>query len=153
MRNDLALPTWGLTTAGWAYLLQCAGFALVVRLIFSVFRAMAVRRGDFPESEKEPGKNWGPVRAFWECFKGFSKSKAHADLWLHWLIWFAELAAYPVLIKMGYFSTIGGWLALKTAGGWSGWKVSRTSFNRFLLANLMVLAVAFFWLSHYVQVK
>jgi hypothetical protein len=51
MRNDLSLPAWGLTTAVWAYLLQCAGVALVVRLIFSAFRAIAVTRGDFPDSE------------------------------------------------------------------------------------------------------
>jgi len=48
-------------------------------------------RGDFPDSEKkpdekfmeQPGKGWSFWRAFWECFKGFSRYKAHADLWLN----------------------------------------------------------------------
>ncbi len=119
-------------------------------MVVFAFRALAVTRGDFPDSEKEPEKEWTFLKAFWECFKGFSQSKAHADLWLNALIGFAELAAYPVLLKTGYLTTIGGWLALKTAGNWSGWKVSRTSFNRFLLSNLLELAIAYFWLTRYV---
>jgi hypothetical protein len=32
-----------------------------------------------------------------------------------------------------------------------GWQASRTSFNRFLLFNLLNLVVSYFWLSHFVQ--
>lgn len=117
---------------------------------------MAVRRGDFPDAEAEagkvaePGKGWTVRRTFWECFKGNSTSKAHADFWLNWLIGFSEIAAYPVLLKTGYLSAIGGWLLLRTAGSWGGWKVSRTSFNRFLLCIILELAISYFMMAHYV---
>jgi hypothetical protein len=142
----------------WCYLLQCVFGTLVLRVIFFTFRAWAVQRGDFPDSvkedgrgEPEPGKGWPFRRAFWECFNGFSQSKAHADLWLNALIGFAELAAYPVFMKLGYMTAIAGWLAVKTAGSWGGWKVSRTSFNRFLLNNILTLAIAYFWLTRFAQ--
>ncbi len=87
----------------WCYLLQCAIATLLLRVIFFAFRATAVVRGDFPGSDPEPGKDshepgkdWTFWRAFWECFSGFSQSKAHADLWLNALIGFCELVAYPV---------------------------------------------------------
>jgi hypothetical protein len=158
IKEQFSLPNWTLSIPVWCYLLQCAIATLVLRIIFFTFRAWAVMRGDFPDSEKgpdkgkpEPGKEWSFTRAFWECFSGFSSSKAHADLWLNAFIGFAELATYPVLLRLGYLATIGGWLALKTAGSWGGWKVSRTSFNRFLLNNILELAIAYFWLLRYVQ--
>src|SRR5260370_31972568 len=100
MTPQFSLPTWTLVTPLWCYLLWCAIATLVVRIIVFGFRALAVIRGDFPDSCTEPGKGWPFARAFWECFKGFSNSKAHADLWLNSLIGFAGLAAYPVLLKM-----------------------------------------------------
>jgi hypothetical protein len=117
-------------------------------------------RGDFPDSEKkpdekfmeQPGKGWSFWRAFWECFKGFSQYKAHADLWLNALIGFCELAAYPVLLKTDSYPIIGGWLVIRTAGSWGGWSVSRTSYNRYLLNIILELALAFFWLSSFVQI-
>jgi hypothetical protein len=126
-------------------------------VIFFMFRAWAVQRGDFPDSENsetkhpQPGLGWPYWKAFRVCFNGFSQSKAHADLWLNAIIGFFELAAYPVLLKLGYMTIIGGWLAVKTAGSWGGWKVSRTSFNRFLLNNILELAIAYLWLTRFVQ--
>ena len=64
---------------------------------------------------------------------------------------FCELATYPVLLRLGYLPVIGGWLALKTAGSWGGWSISRTSFNRFLLNNILELAISYFWLARYVN--
>jgi len=151
MVETFSLPTWSLSTAWWRYWLQCAFFTVGIRAIFFLFRAGAVVRGDFPDSAAEPGRNWPYWRAFWVCFGGFSEHKAHADFWLNALIGLAELAVYPVLFKVGYLTPIGGWLALKTAGSWTGWKVSRTSFNRFLFCNLLELAVAYFWLLRYVR--
>ena len=132
----------------WYYVLQCVLATILLRMIFFAFRAAAVVRGDFPGSDpegerpREPGREWSYWRAFWECFYGFGHSRAHADLWLNAFIGFWELAAYPILLKTGRFEIIGGWLLLKTAGAWGGWKVSRTSFNRFLLNNLLELAIA-----------
>jgi hypothetical protein len=157
------LPDWYLSIPLLCYLSLCVVGSISLRAVFFTFRAWAVRRGDFPDSASnsqkegagspEPGEGWPFWQAFWECFKGFSEYKAHADLWLNGLIGFAELAAYPVLMKTGYLTAIGGWLLLKTAGSWSGWKVSRTSFNRFLLNNICELGIAYLLLTRYVQVK
>jgi hypothetical protein len=139
--HPFTIPIYTFSIPVWCYLLQCVLGTLVLRIIFFTFRAWAVQRGDFPDSEKEiEWKDWSFGRAFGECFKGFSA-----------LIGFAELAAYPVFIKLGYLTAIAGWLAVKTAGAWGGWKVSRTSFNRFLLNNILELAIAFLWLTRYVQ--
>jgi hypothetical protein len=136
---------------------------MILRVVFFLFRARAVQLGDFPDSESnnifqgikfhEPGEAWPFWHAFWECFKGFGANKAHADLWLNFFIGFAELAAYPILMKTGFLSTIAAWLALRTAGSWSGWRVSRTSFNRFLFNNICELAIAYFLLTRFVQAR
>lgn len=134
-----SLPVWKLTTPLWCYLLQCFIATLLLRIIFFGFRALAVVRGDFPDGDnRDFGKDWTFTHAFWECFKGFSPNKAHADLWLNALIGFAELAAYPVLLKTGFLTTIGAWLALKT-GRW--------------MERLEGFAIAYFWLVRYVQPK
>lgn len=153
MNAEPSIWDWQLTISPFKYLLLCIVGTVALRLISSVFRAWAVQRGDFPDSITEPGKSWSFRRAFWECFKGFGKSKAHADFWTNALIGFAELAAYPVLLKMESLTVIGAWLALRTAFSWSGWSISRTSFNRFILINVLELAIAYFGLSRFVQVR
>jgi hypothetical protein len=146
------LPPWQLLIPACSYLLLCAFATVGLRCLFSAFRACAIMRGDFPDSDKEPGKDWHFWQAFWESFKGFSQSKAHADLWLNAFIGFFELAAYPILLKTETYSIIGGWLIIRTAGNWGGWSVSRTSYNRYLLNIILELAIAYFWLARYVQV-
>jgi hypothetical protein len=160
--SPFALPHWYLSIPVMCYLVFCIIGTIALRALFFMFRAWAVQRGDFPGSKSnsdkedvhiEPGEGWPFWQAFWECFKGSSKHKAHADLWLNAFIGFAELAAYPVLLKTGYLTVIGGWLLVKTAGSWGGWKISRTSFNRFLLNNISELAIAYLLLTRYVQVR
>lgn len=144
---------------GW-YLLQCGLASLVLRAVIFIFRAWAVTRGDFPDSDVEkgrerfqqPGRYWTFWQAFWECFKGFGKHKAHADLWLNFIIGFCEVAAYPVLLRSGFYSIIGGWLLIRAAVAWGGWSISRTSYNRHLLNILLELAVAYFWLQRYIVI-
>lgn len=154
------LPPWHLTIGwGW-YLLLCALVSLVLRAVIFAFRACALVRGDFPDSELEkgkehlhqPGKGWTFGYAFWECFKGFGRHKAHSDLWLNFIVGLFEVAAYPVLLKTGFYSIIGGWLLIRAAVAWGGWSISRTSYNRHLLNILLELTVSYFWLAHYVRV-
>lgn len=59
--------------------------------------------------------------------------------------------AYPLLLVLGKVEIIGAWIGIKTAGGWMGWQASRTSFNRFLLFNLLNLSVAYLLLSLFVE--
>jgi hypothetical protein len=151
--DQVPMPDWKLAKPLWCYLSLCAILTVLVGAFIFLFRALAVERGDVPHSEKDKGERKARAfwPAYWESFKGFGNDKAHADFWLNAFIGFAELAAYPFLLKTGYQAYIGGWLLLKAAGNWGGWATSRTSFNRFLLSNIIELAIAKFWLVHYVQ--
>jgi hypothetical protein len=130
------------------YFFLCLVFALVLRLLHSAWRAFAVTRGDFPDAKESNIKKWG--EAFKLCLGGFNKFKEHSDLFLPTVIGFFELASYPVLLALGQYSIIGGWVLIKTAGSWTGYKKSRTSFNRFLVFNILTLLLAY-WLSYYVK--
>lgn len=144
---------WRLTIGWPCYIICCLLAALGLRLLHSFWRALAVQKGDFPHDRDREAfvviKEFG--RAFRYCFWGNNECKEHSDLWLPFFIGAFELAAYPILLALGQLVVIGGWLGIKTAGGWLGWQASRTSFNRFLLFNLFNLALSYFWLSHYVQ--
>ena len=144
---------WRLTIPRVRYVAACLFIALLLRLVQNVFRALAVQRGDFPyDKERNPSpviEDFG--RAFWYSFGGFNEFKEHSDLWLQYLINVFELAAYPVLLVLGQGLVIGAWLGIRTAGSWSGWGVSRTSFLRFLLVSLLVLSVSYFCLTPYIM--
>jgi hypothetical protein len=73
------------------------------------------------------------------------------DLGLGFLIGFAEIASYPVLIYTDNMSAVGWWIALKIAGGWVGWKDKPTALNRFLLSNLLNMGIAYCLMLRYVQ--
>jgi len=138
---------------GWPlYILFCVLSVLAFRVLHSLLRARAVQKGDFPhEEDRERAviKDYG--KAFRYCFWGYNDFKEHSDLWIPAGIGVIELVSYPILLALGQFSIIGGWIGIKTAGGWLGWQASRTSFNRFLLFNLLNLAVSYVWLSHYIH--
>jgi hypothetical protein len=147
------LHGWHLAISWTTYLfLFCLPLVVVLRALHSLFRALAVQKGDFPyRKDRDFTVITNFCKAFWACFKGFGSYKEHNDLLLPAFIGWIELAAYPVLIALGQFVVIGGWIGIKTAGAWMGWKASRTSFNRFLLFNLLSLLLSYFWLSHYVD--
>jgi hypothetical protein len=130
------------------YFLFCVIFALLLRLLHSAWRAFAVERGDFPDAKESNTKKW--PEAFKLCLGGVNKFKEHSDLWIPTFIGFLELAIYPVLLVLGQYTIVGGWILIKTAGSWTGYKESRTSFNRFLLFNIFALLLAY-WLSYYIQ--
>ena len=148
MQSELSIWDWHLSHP-WKYLVFCLLISAVLRAVASMFRAAAMTRGDIRPSKSEQLPSFG--LAFGQCFWGLGKDKTHADLWTNFIVGFAEIAAYPVLLKTGNISIVGGWLALRTALGWSGWRTTRTSYNRFLIISLAELAIAYFWLSHYVE--
>jgi hypothetical protein len=106
---------------------------------------------DYPDYGEEPCRKWTYWQAFGVCLYGFYRDKRHHDLLIPFFITFVELIVYPVLLQLGYFLVVGAWLALKTSGQWSGWRISRTSFNRFLFSNLFHLGYAFLFLRHFVH--
>jgi len=147
------LEGWRLTLPGWRYLILCAVAAVGIRVLTSALKVPAIKYGQYSqwltEDEEDP-QQWSLCKAWWRAFWPFGKHRL-ADLGYGFIIGFAEIAAYPVLLHREAFAIIGGWLALKTAGHWGAWKGSRTSVNRFLIANLLNLAVSYFWLLSYVE--
>ena len=149
---------------GW-YLFWCFWASMGTRLFICLFRACAYQAGDGKPCQKQPTAGVGkspqePPPTFWEdfgtAFEGFRavwepKYSPKSDMWLPFLIGFCEAFAYPFLMmeQNGYL-VIGGWLGIKTAGQWGVWSRSATAFNRFLLGNLAILAISYFWLRNYV---
>ena len=144
---------WKLAIPWTKYIfLYCVPAALLLRLAHGFLRARAVQKGDFPhEKERAQSVKTDYWQAFRLCFLGFGDYKEHADLWIPFGIGIAELAAFPVLLTLGQIVIIGGWLGIKTAGAWMGWQASRTSFNRFLLFNILTVSLSYLWLSRYVE--
>jgi len=143
---------WHLTASWVQYMSYCVLTALALRVVQSLLRARAVQKGDFPHADDDISAvipEFG--KAFWYCFNGFNRYKEHSDLWLQFMIHVFELAAYPVLLVLGQPAVIGAWIGIRTAGGWTGWSVSRTSFLRFLLLSLLILSLSYFWLSQYIK--
>jgi hypothetical protein len=114
---------------------------MVLRAAHSFVRALAIVNGDYPGANIKniPQDRW---TGFKLCFGGVNKYKEHSDLWLPTAIGLFELAIYPILICLGYYGVLGGWIGIKTAGSWMGYTKSRTSFNRFLLFNILTILIA-----------
>jgi hypothetical protein len=66
------------------------------------------------------------------------------DYWVPTLVGTLELLIYPVLISLGAWQAIGGWLVIKTAAGWR-WEQNqdRQGYTNFLFGNAMVIFVSF----------
>ena len=76
-------------------------------------------------------------------FKGVEPNKAD-DYWFGTLIGLAELYIFPFLIFGNELTVIGAWILIKTAGNWEQWSKRPQHFNRFLIANIINLVIAFF---------
>jgi hypothetical protein len=77
-----------------------------------------------------------------QSFSGFNED-ANPDYWYPTILGTLELLVYPFLIAGAAGSAIGAWLALKTVAQWTRWQSDRTTFNLFLVGNLLALIVAF----------
>lgn len=87
--------------------------------------------------------------SFSNIFKGFGGKENNkdipADYWLAFIIGILEMLVYPPLIVTDASAIIGGWLVFKTVNRWQyapDW--SRGPFNRYLVANAVVLFGAYF---------
>jgi hypothetical protein len=150
------LPSPSITVSIIFYLINCAVITLIIRGIMCVWRAFAIGAGEHLDestriSSKKSQNEGNYLCRFLKSFGGFCGHKNIQDYWLPTIIGFAELVSYPILIYQDQIVIIGGWLAIKTAGQWKGWKNSLTTFNRFLLGNILVLAFSYLWLLRYIN--
>lgn len=121
----------------WCYLGAALFLSLFVRACHSLLRAFKVYHTHVPSISY-----WGAV---WQCFRGYPDLgfKIHADYWYTFILGFAELAFYPVLIKAAAWTAIGAWVGLKSVAQWKVWADDRATFNLFLIGTVGNLILAF----------
>lgn len=127
-----------------SYLLSALGLNLIVRLILTYFKALAIINGEIDDDKKteENEVKWkGKKRreAFWASFRSKEKDLRIDDCWIPAYIGLAELIVFPILMSEGCWAGIGAWILIKTASSWGGWQKTRTAYNRFLLGNILSL--------------
>jgi hypothetical protein len=136
------------------YWLICVLLAISVRVVHCFIKALSV--GEYTDNDEKNKKlkavaEWPFKKRFGHLLWGFDKENAIADNWLGAIIGFAEISFYPVLIFTNNLAAIGGWLVIKTAGQWKMWQDSPMDFNRFLVTNLINLAIAYFITAKWIQ--
>jgi len=116
------------------YLLAAAAVALVARLLISFTEA--IQQDEF-------------LKAFFVVLWGFGDRKDQEstipkDYLLGFVVGVMESAAYPVLLDVGKPEYIGAWLAFKTVNKWKYKEMERGLFNRYLVANGIILIGSYF---------
>ncbi len=121
---------------------------IIIRIISALMRAY--------EANGKIGKGFG--KYFFKSFTGKSTGNNHNEkiiegdhLFTFWL-GLIELFMYSFLISAGLWMGIVLWLSLKTLPQWGHWNEKRSVFNRFLIANALVIMVALFCLSTYIKI-
>jgi len=114
--------------------LAAGAVALVARLFISFTEAM--------QQDKF-------FRAFFLVLWGFGDQKNQEstipkDYLLGFVLGAMESAAYPVLFAVGKPEYVGAWLAFKTVNKWKYKKMERGLFNRYLVANGIILIGSYF---------
>jgi hypothetical protein len=81
------------------------------------------------------------VDGFWATF---GNDLRNVDYLVPTLVGTLELTVYPILISLGSWQAISGWLAIKTAAGWR-WQQhqDRQGYTNFLLGNALVIVYSF----------
>lgn len=144
------LNGWALSIPLVCYIITCILLSTAMRGVHCIFKALSPGLGPDGEEDKEV-ESMAFGKRYWAVFKGFGEDSVK-DLWLGWIIGVVEVATYPILIVTGNLPIIGGWFALKIAGSWNLWHNNPTHFNRFLVSNLMNVAIAVFITSRFVIV-
>jgi hypothetical protein len=111
----------------WQYL---GWLTLVTIMIKTIISSVRVVQRD----------GWVGILTNW--FKDFFNK----DYWVATFVGTLELAIFPVLISLGAWQAIGGWLGIKTAAGWR-WRDPKDSqgYTNFLFGNALVIFWSFFF--------
>ena len=124
------------------YLILVSAIQLLIRLALTALHAYELThpaRGKeiYLEGIEGFSDNW------WQAFWSSHQSEHVKDYWHPTMIGLMELLLYPPLIAHGSLLAIGGWIGIKTAVQWPHWGTSRSTFNRFLIGNALVVTAAF----------
>jgi hypothetical protein len=110
----------------WQYLGWMTLVTLLIKICISTVRVV----------QKDDGRDY----LLWNWFEAFFDP----DYCVATLVGTLELAIYPVLISLGAWQAIGGWLGIKTAAGWR-WRdpKDRQGYTNFLFGNALVIFASF----------
>lgn len=82
---------------------------------------------------------------WWRVFLGFDL-KSQPDYLYTLVIGVIELISYPIILfATNEIAIIGGWISLKALAQWRAWSDDRSTFNRFLIGNALVVILSI-WL-------
>ena len=118
------------------YILWAIIIPLFVRVLVSLFEKYRLRN---------KVSFWIIFRGIGDCHANSNCNHAPKDYWLSFLLGVSEMLAYPPLLKANQPTIIGAWLVLKTVH-----RVTyapdhkRGLYNRYLLANVMILFASYF---------
>lgn len=128
------------------YFITLLIFSLLIRAFLASLRALK-RNGEIREPFLE---------CAWGIFLGFPMGQTDEDIkkadhWCNYILGLIELSGYSILMAANEWKIIGAWLGFKTLAQWNVWKDDRTTFNRFLIGNAIVVIVAFIFLAPLVK--
>jgi hypothetical protein len=137
------------------YLLIGLALQLIIRGVVSAFSAWYLKVTPNDEHPTLIDENFG--RLLWWCARGwFPRATLQlppgggpprhpvSDICLPFVIGLIELYSYPVLMKLDQLTIIAAWIGLKTVAQWTRWTGDRSVFNRYLLANLLVILASLY---------
>lgn len=139
MNNDPYFLRHLFENVTWKFVLMALFFALLIRFILCLFKS-------FAHKSKETNVKQANKKAYWKYVRSsyFSNSGDYKidDYFLPLFIGVFELILFPLLLQLGQFGIIGGWLAFKAIGTW-GTRNLRTAYNRFLFGNILSLGCSY----------
>lgn len=84
-------------------------------------------------------------KMFFSVLGGYGgKNNAPKDKWLGFILGCMEATTYPILLSVDKPEYIGVWLAFKTVNRYKYKEMDRGFFNRYLVANGMILIGSYF---------
>ncbi len=126
------------------YYLLAFLFTIFIRVAISSFKALMLMNS--------PGKTRGSFFEIWWIIFWDNSARVSSDerdYRLPFYIGFLEMCIYPFLMHCDKWEMIGAWLTFKTVGQFHRWGENRSTFQRFLLGNILVLLCSFFILSRF----
>jgi len=89
-------------------------------------------------------------KMFLAVLGGCGKNNAPKDNWLCFILGCMEATTYPILLVVDKPEYIGVWLAFKTVNRYKYKEMDRGFFNRYLVANGMILIGSYFLAQRFV---
>lgn len=119
--------------------------SIVFRMFMSLLQSLELKYSG-PKDLIEQ-KNLIFIDVYISFLYGQNPNNNRNDLFYNFLLGFFELLIYPILIKSSNIEIIGAWLGFKALAQWGRWNKERLIYNRFLIANLLIVVISYF-LSH-----